>query len=112
MGFVGTMMVTADALRVPSSCPVGNGTCDVGSGRQNICGGSIPSRSTSDIWELQGLEPCPGIRRLGVQDKHGVGWLLCWQIPSCISLCAHCCLPEIVAVVVVTREFAVCLDDE
>ena len=55
VGFVGTMMVTPEALRVPSSCPVGNGTCDVGSGSQNICGGSIPSRSTSDIWELQGL---------------------------------------------------------
>ena len=107
VGFVGDMMVTAEALWVPSSCPVGNGTCDVSSGSQNMwrehsmgAAGSVTLSGHSQV----------GCSRL----KNGVGWLLRWQMPLSISrvLCAHCCLLEKFAVVIVTRVFAVCLDDE
>ena len=60
VGFVGEMMGMAEALRVPSGDPMGNGTpCDVGSGSHYICDGtytrieSIPSSSTGGIWGLQ-----------------------------------------------------------
>ena len=70
-GFVGGMMGTAEALRVPSGVPMGIGIpCDMGSGSRYKRGGigRIPSSSTGGIWGLMGPCPCPGIRRLDDPD--------------------------------------------
>ena len=94
-GYVGGMMGMAEALRVSSGSPMGNGTpCDLSSGSRYICGGtdtkigSIPSSSTSGIWGLMGPCPCLGIHRLGGPDLStidSVGWSLHWQMPSSID---------------------------
>ena len=94
-GFAGGKMGTAEALKVPSGGPLGIGLpCDLGSSSRCICGGtgtkigSIPSSSTSGIWELMGPCPYPGIRRLGGPDlstTDSAGWSLHWQKPSSID---------------------------
>ena len=96
-GFIGGMMGTTEALKVPSGSPMGIGTpCDIGSGSHYIRGGtdtkieSIPSSSTVDIWGLMGTCPCPGVRRLGDPDLSTIdstGWSLCWRMPSSIGVC-------------------------
>ena len=85
-GFIGGVMGTAEALRVPSGGPVGIGTpCNIGSGSHYIRGstdtkiGSIPFSSTVGILGLMGPCPCPGIRRLGDPELSTIdsaGWSL------------------------------------
>ena len=85
-GFVGGVMGTAEALRVPSGGPMGIGApCGPVScshytrGGTGTTMGSIASNSTGGIWGLMRPCPCPGIRRLGDPDLSTIdsaGWLL------------------------------------
>ena len=82
-GFIGGMMGTAEALKVPSGSMDISTPCDIGSGSHYIRGGtdtkigSIPSSSTVSIWGLMGPCPCLGICSLGDPDLSTIaGWSL------------------------------------